>query len=238
MRAIITVGVSHERNFRPYLDRWERTMNEHGRAEIVTAYRKNWPPNSPSHGEVNYAFKLYAILEARRLGATQILWLDCSCHALRSLEPLWKEIETTGYYLIHGEDRLGNWSSDDCLQGFELTRDDAMDIKLLSGTIVGLDMTKGVAQAFLGSWLAYAAPRHFNGTHKSSLKPNQPIPEEEGKRMSDDPRCQGHRADEPYTTISARRLSMKSTPIATSHFYGGYGDDGSGKCLIRSGYDL
>lgn len=239
MNAICTVGVSAIRNFTPYLSRFRRTMRDPGGfAGSLYIWSANFPAESPTHEQVHYAFKWYAMEHARKSGAQIALWLDCSCHAIRPVQPIFDKIERDGYYFIHGADRLGNWSSDHCLSEFGITRDDAMDMWLFSGTCLGIDFRNSLALDFFGLWKRYAVAEHFNGTHHSGLKPYLPLPNTEGARMSADPRCQGHRSDEPYTTMIARKLGMKSTSITADYFYGGYDDDGKGTAAIRSGYDI
>lgn len=232
-RAITTVGVSKQRDFTAYHARFISTMESHGKADDILVWSDSWPKGSPSHTEVHYAFKVHAVEEARAKGHRFVLWLDVSCHALRSLEPLWKRIEEMGWFFLVGWDLLGNWSSDHCLSGWDITRDEAMKIKLFSGTIMGFDFHNPKSLAFLSMWKDFATAEHFNGTHRSGLV--GPPPETEGAKMSSDPRCQGHRCDEPYTTLIAKALSMEPAVLGDL-FCGGF--DKTERCVIASGYDL
>ncbi len=123
-RAIVTVGVSNSRAFGPYHERFARSFAEHGAADGILRWSDAWPAGSPSHGECHYAFKTHAIRHAFKSGYTQILWLDVSCWATRSLEPLWEAIAGDGHFLCgephleedgfvanpeHSMDRLGCW---------------------------------------------------------------------------------------------------------------------------------
>lgn len=252
-RAIVTVGVNPQRKFGPYHERFEKTLGLDGpfsRAHGVRRWDHDWPPGSPAHSELHYGFKIYAIRDALAQGFTSILWLDVSCFAVASLEPLWKEIETEGHWLggepeldhstgfVTNEaaaqtmDRLGCWSSDKALEAFGLSRDDAMRVTLLTGTCIGLDFTHARSRAFFEKLSSFAVPGHYNGTHSSGLlgDPTQPT---EGKMMSTDPRCQGHRSDEVYMTLIARELKMKTSGEI---FTGGNAIRPS--TVIRSGYDL
>ena len=231
-RCIVTVGVNPQRAFGQFHERFDRTMRKFGDADEVIQWREDWPPGSPSHEKVHYGFKVHAIEEARRRGHTLILWLDVSCFAMKPMAPLWDRIKEKGHFFIIGDDRLGNWSSDHCLGYFGVSRDEAMAIKLFSGTIVGLNLANPQAVEFFAQWKAHAVPEHFNGTHRSGLLGY--VPDTEGKLMSSDPRCQGHRADEPYTTLIARRMGL--APSFLGDFFSG-GMDVTENCVLRSGYD-
>lgn len=237
-RAIVTVGVSEsdDRDFRPYLGRFKRTFAEFGQADIAI-WHKTWPPGSPRHGECHYAFKVYAVLEAARRGYTSILWCDSSCSAFAPLTPMWERIERDGHVLIDDANSCGQWSSDHCLTTFEITRDEAMNIRLMCGTCFGFDLTYERSRTFLDRLCSYAVPEHFQGTHVSRLVENtHPRPGTEGAEMSTDSRCWGHRSDEPYMALLARELKMK-TIAADKEFIGGGGTPVECSC-IRCGYDL
>lgn len=252
-RAIVTVGVSQVRDFKPYHERFQRTLDPAAGlscAHDVRRWVEQWPPGSPTHHQVHYAFKVHAIEDARARGFTSILWLDVSCHAVAPLEPLWQVIERDGHFLC-GEpqldpetglvtnppatmDRLGTWSSDHSLGCFGLSRDDAMKVTLLSGTCIGLDLEHPRSLEFLNRLRAFAVPAHFNGTHKSGLKLAREgtEPTERG-RISDDPRVEGHRSDEVYMTLLARELKMTSSG---EYFTGGNAERPT--TVLKSGYDL
>lgn len=232
-RAIVTVGVNPKRGFQPYHDRFQQSMLRHGRADHVFAWSNNWPPGSPQHVEVHYAFKVYAIEHALKCNYQYILWMDVSCHAIQSMEPIWEEIKETGHFLVIGMDRLGDWSSDHSLEHFNIDRNTAMEMPLMSGTIIGLDMKNPRSKLFFDSLKTYAVAEHFNGTHRSGLMGQ--IPETEGARMSSDPRCKGHRSDEVYMTVLADRLGMKCNMVG-GVFCGGFPPNE--KSLVKSGYDL
>jgi len=161
---------------------------------------------------------------------------------------MWAAIEERGWFLAgeppldpetgfvanpeHSMDRLGCWSSDRSLAEFRLSRDDAMKVTLLSGTCIGLDVTRAKSRLFLDRLTGYAQqPGHYNGTHASGLFGPPHLPE--GKQVSSDPRVAGHRSDEVYMTLIARDLKMTSSG---EMFTGGNAEKPS--TIIKSGYNL
>ncbi len=238
-RAIVTVGVSDSRYFGPYLRRFKNTFREFGGADYLKIWHREWPPGSPTHSACHYAFKIYAILDALRKGYTTILWLDSSCNAFAPVTPLWDRIEREGHVLVEDDNALGKWSSDHSLATFGITRDEAMGIKLMCGTCVGLDLTFERSRKFLGRLHSYAKPEHFIGTHVSRMtgQAEHPRPGTEGWQMSNDERVSGHRSDEVYMSLIAHEIGM---PIPHGReFIGGAGPEfETGLSCIRSGYDL
>ena len=65
------------------------------------------PPGCPGHGKVSHSFKPWIMVQARDLGATEILWLDASMVVRASLDPIWKLVENRGYYFeVNAGDNL------------------------------------------------------------------------------------------------------------------------------------
>ncbi len=77
--------------------------------EEVQVWEDELPPGSPSHAECPYGFKIYAIEQAVRMGATSILWLDSSTIVLKPLDDLWKLIELHGVYHHASAKHLGRY---------------------------------------------------------------------------------------------------------------------------------
>lgn len=244
-RAIVTAGIGTSRLFEPYLERLERTFKEFGGADYLKIWRE-WPPGSRTHTEVHYGFKVHAMFEAAAQGCTSILWCDSSCNAFAPLTPVWERLEAEGHLLVEDANALGKWSSDHSLATFGMSRDEAMNIRLMCGTFIGVDLTHERSRTFLERLRSYAVPEHFNGTHVSRLPglPPHSRPGTEGASMSLDERVFGHRSDEVYASLLAADLKMKTHTC--TEFIGGGGftpeelvrlNASQGAC-VKSGYDL
>ena len=207
-----------------------KSLQAIGNTIPVVSWTDEYPPNSPTHQATNYAFKFFALQECRRRGFESVLWLDCSCYFHGPLEPFFDEIEREGHYFLVCADRLGNWTSDNALEYFGMTRDEAMEKLLLCGTIYGFDFTNPRTQAFFDHWGKTLVDGVWGQLYGGSYK-------DEGSyvsRISKDPRCQGHRSDEVCATVVAERLGMKTV---TMGLFGGGIKRGEG-VIVNSGYDL
>jgi hypothetical protein len=96
----------------------------------------------PSHQDTPYAFKFYAIKHAFEQGYSNVLWVDASFWAVKSIEGLFDLIDEKGFVCQGAGFSLGQWSSDECLDSFGITRKNAFRIPLLSGGLLGFNVQK------------------------------------------------------------------------------------------------
>ena len=166
-------------------------------------------PGCPSHAQTPYAFKLYAIQEAKRLGYSVIFYGDASIYAVNSVTPVFKHIAKHGYYLEATEHNLGTWSSDAALAQLGLDRDTAFSIPTLVAGCIGFDFRRNVACQVFDAWMRLAQDGvSFRGSWTNACR-----------EVSADPRVRGHRHDQ--TALSGIAHSMKLTvlPYQTYIYY-------------------
>lgn len=165
---------------------------------------------SPMHKRVPYAFKPYALDWARKEGYDAALWLDASFWAVRPLTAVFKTIVRDGYLMQNDGNRLGNWAHDKCLEKFDVTRDEAMNIRMFSAGCTGLYFDNKTSEDFLDWWLeASGDGESFQGPWVNK-----------NKSISKDPRCKGHRHDMTIGTLIAHKLNMKYQPAWSIFTYG------------------
>lgn len=169
-----------------------------------------FPPASPPHSEVPYAFKAYAIQAAFERGYREVLWVDSSIVPIRPLEPLWKLIEQQGYWfsenLPQGQLNVapwncGQWCADSALQPLGITREEAFQIPHVIGTAFGLNFNHQVARHFFEEFLRLAQERTtFQGPWRN-----------DDLEASKDARVLGHRHDQTVLSVLAHRFRMGLT---------------------------
>lgn len=93
---------------------------------------------APDHKVAPYGFKAYCLEEAIKRGYTHILWCDSPIYATQSLYDVFKYIDKHGYLFFnnigHG---LGKWTSDKCLEHFNISRHDSFNIKMIMACCMG-----------------------------------------------------------------------------------------------------
>lgn len=107
---------------------------------------------SPSHESNPYAFKIYAIEEARRRGFTQILWLDSSIIFVKNAKPIFDWVEEKGYFFEEAGHWVGSWCNDRTLEYFNISREEAMKMPMFSAGFTGLDFSNPIAIEFFNKW--------------------------------------------------------------------------------------
>lgn len=233
-RAVVSVAVREP--YATYGVRLDQTLRQFGCCEYVRVWDR-WPNGGPTHFEHHYAFKFFAMKAAADLGYRRLLWLDSACYAIASLGPIWEVIEEEGQLFLADENALGEWASDRALARYGVTRDEAMGLRFFSGTFLGLNLDSAPAQSFFEEWgeLAKVHGGDFMGSHREympSAMRSVPISYgTAGEIVSEDPRCLGHRSDEVYFALMARKRGMPVHNIPNaSEFFNTLSD----KCVIRT----
>jgi hypothetical protein len=192
-------------------------------------WRDQYPPGSPTHQQVPYAFKIYALLEARRQGYEVVLWLDASIWAIKNIEPVFRHIEERGHLFEVAGQWLGWYVTDAFLAKNGLSRDAAMTIPMFTAGFTGLDLRQPKAIEFLEKW------RGMSQDGVSFLGPWN----NHDCACSQDPRCKGHRHDMSAASLLAHRMGMELQPCPTFLVYSAYltGPPPESVCFYCRGID-
>lgn len=140
---------------------------------------------APLHTIVPYGFKIYCIKKAIDAGYQNVLWVDSSCFAIKNVQPCFDEIEKDGFLFQDSGHWLGNYSSDICLSHHGLTRDEAMEVRMIGNAgFLGLNFGNPKAVEFFERWELSMKAGAFGGKWDNKDKSN-----------SEDERCFGSRHD-------------------------------------------
>lgn len=199
------------------------SLEERGENTTRLFWRDQLPPNCPTHEEAPYAFKPYAFSAAHALGFDQAIWLDASVWAVRTLDDLWARVDEDGWYLEADGHMVGEWINDRALQLLDLTRDQAMEIPLIEGKVIGLDFRNPRADGFLDWWMNLVADGGFAGAWTNDTGSE-----------SADRRCRGHRHDIACASPIVEQLGMRLQPFKRLAFPAD-GDPGDEIVLMAQG---
>jgi hypothetical protein len=219
-RAILNVATDRYVRLQ---DRLVKSLAAVGWDGGLLSWTNELPPGSPPHELAPYGFKLYAISEALSQGHTSVLWLDAPCLASKALAPIFEKIEHDGHCFVSGDERLGNWASDDCLGAFGIPRDLAMGMPLLNGAFIGLDLEHSRTREWYRRILQQCEAGLFKG---AALTEHAPAAvrarnvDKDTDHLSEDPRCWGHRHDEAVGSCLAHALGMDFTPQGSLFGFG------------------
>lgn len=155
----------------------------------------------PSHAEVPYAFKPHALRHAVAKGYDVILWVDSSVWAIKPIEPIFEHIEKHGHLFFYNGN-CATQTSDACMRGFGMCREQLRITPHLMGICMGWDMRRLKCQLFLERWLEKAHDGFsFPGAWTNK---NHEVSQDEG--------VIGHRHDQAVAALLAWQLDMKTIP--------------------------
>jgi hypothetical protein len=209
-RAIISIGVNG--NYASGVSRLSLELDRVDYRGMKMLWRHTLPAGCPPHQQLPYAFKTYAVDQAatiiqanKDVAPAGVIWLDSSVWPGRSLEPVFRELERTGVYLVQESGCMGHWTSDRALKVFGWTREQAMAEPIVAGGIWGVNPSHPSGNAFLkGMCEMMQNPEVVCGPWRKAQG-----------FVSDDERVQGHRHDMPAMTVLAKRLGLKPLPPNT-----------------------
>lgn len=168
------------------------------------------PKGCPQHSTTTngaYAFKIHALQNAIDRGYRYVLWLDTTMIVVKPLDPLWDYISKTGWYVCpQASATLGEYTSDDALAIYGITREQALQIQLPYSGIVGMDM-KGIGKDIFAEWKKLCEAGAFKGHHHAPGRGSEGGGKTVGK-VSDDPRVSGHRHDESALGFVLHKLGL------------------------------
>lgn len=183
-----------------------RKFSEHNPELNVFVFTDYKDIGSPSHGDIPYAFKYYAIQKVRSMGYRVVLWCDSVLKLQKPLDPVIREIYDVGVYLQKDGWLCGTWASDKCLEYFGVSRDEAMNISSIYACFMGFDFANPRTTEFMQRWKAAMDAGAFQGNHSNA-----------NKSESQDSRCRGHRHDQSCAELIAYQMKLPLSTRRASH---------------------
>lgn len=186
-------------------ERLVRSLMYHGFAGEVLTWNNDWP-NGNYDGSCLYDVKAAALEEAIARGFTHIFWADCSMWCVRDPQALFGIIDEKGVYLESNGYNCAQECSDDCLDYFEVTRDEAEKIPMCSSGLLGININNPKGKEFAELWIESAKNRVWHGSRGHD-------------NQSSDSRFLHHRQDQSAASIIAHQLEIELVPLGTHFAY-------------------
>lgn len=139
------------------------TISHHSKIPVVT-YQDLQEIGSPEHSQNPYAFKLYAIEHAQKLGFKKILWLDASVYAVKDCTPVFDWLDEKGIFMEDSGHQVGNWCNEFTLNYFGITKDEALKMRMFAAGYVGFDFTNKISIEFFARWKQSMLDGCFKGS--------------------------------------------------------------------------
>lgn len=182
---------------------------------------------SPLHLENPYAFKVYAFKKALEAGFTNIMYLDSSCFAIRNVQSCFDDIANNGFLFQDAGHYCGNWCNDFTLNYHSVTRDDAMQMKMIGNAgLLGLNFDMGLPKDFFMQWELSMIAGCFKGEWTNS-----------NKNESVDERCMGARHDMSNSSLIIQKMglfNLAKTGDELLQYAGVYDETSSDKIIFKA----
>ena len=94
-RAVVNVGTGDV--YRRGQEALRKSIEKFGNCDFVS-WTDPLPEDWPSHEDIPYAMKAFALREAAK-DHDILIWADSAVVAIRSMEPLWEKIERDGAFV-------------------------------------------------------------------------------------------------------------------------------------------
>ncbi len=150
-KAVI-VSTGHGGWYSKGVSRLENSLVHHGFAGRTMFWKDEYPPNSPSHNDNPYAFKIYEFEAAMAKGATVILHLDASFWCIQNPHKLFDLISDKGVIGFRTGYNMAQTSSDAALEWAGITRDEAEQLPEIASGMVGLRMDNPHGKMVFDLW--------------------------------------------------------------------------------------
>lgn len=186
--------------------------------------------NSPTHEEVPYAFKPYAIKKVRDMGYKRIVWMDAPVYAIKPIDHFLVDIRSRGALFFDNIGySLGDYTSDKCLKLMNIDRNASFSIPMIMACLMGFDFTCEKTCDIFDQYLKLADMDHYGGAwHNNDLS------------VSEDRRVKGHRHDQ---SVMSAILHLNGVYPLTPHktYFAYYGNAGHlphalSVCLFSQGF--
>lgn len=223
------VNVSTGMTYRALQGRLNQKLLEYGNCDIrlwSDPLPKSWTP----HKEVPYRFKKDALCSAN---ADLILWLDSMILPIRSLEPVWEQIERVGYFLPANPGMWNyTWTAESAYPALfpELLLEQARELNRTiphcTSSAFGFNLQTDIGrkafkefcvlaetQAFCGPWANSQGPDRdrYSANHLTGLYTTGPCGPAD---------VRGHRHDQTALSVIAWRLGMSLDTVLYAHHEG------------------
>jgi hypothetical protein len=199
--------------------------------ENYFAFRNYGEFNSPSHNDIPYAFKPYAIQEMRKKGFETIIWMDSAVYAIKQLYEMLYYINLNGFIFF---DNLGytisDYTSDICMNNFDMSREEGFNHPMIMACLMGFNFKNQLSVKLFNEY--YQAVNVY-GNYEGDWNNNT-------NQVSKDNRVKGHRHDQSVMSLILAKHNIKPMhPHSTYFAY--FGNPGhlphaESVCLLSQGF--
>jgi hypothetical protein len=184
----------------------------------------------PSHSEVPYSFKPYAINELKK-NYDIVIWADSCVYSIKSLDKFIDYININGFVFFDNIGyTIGDYTSDECLNNLGMSREESFNHPMIMACLMGFNFKNEKANKLFND---YFNATNIKGCYEGDWN-------NESNQVSQDNRVKGHRHDQSVMSILLAKEKIKPLhPHST--FFAYFGNPGhlphaESVCLLSQGY--
>lgn len=238
-RCIVNVATG------PYV-RGQKRLKEMTNGTPFMAWENCLPPGSPTHRDVPYAFKAFAMKAAAGYGHSLLLWADASVIPNRDLSQVWEKIEREGALIFRNGWTNYEWTAESAyrdlfritgvaaleMDGYsalgELSTEEKIawnrEVPHVVATVFGLNLKHHVGNAIFSEYFSLAeGSRAFCGPWWNSNHPE--YSDRPGAMPCGPCDVRGHRHDQTVLSILAWQTGIELTDPPAFAYRGGESDE-------------
>ena len=190
---IVILSIAIGEKYKSGIIRLEKTLNEINYTGDIKIWYNEYPEDSPSHEDIPYAFKAHAFKWAINNGYDYALWLDAAIYLQNDIVPVLKYLQKNEYLIFNSDSNTGAWSTDQQLEFFGYTREDAFSLPHAMACIIGFKLDHIALKMYMENTNLFIGQWNNNGD------------------ISKDIRVKGSRHDQTVISLIACKLNLTFT---------------------------
>jgi hypothetical protein len=120
--------------------------------------------NSPSHSEIPYAFKPYAIKKVKDLGYDIVLWADSPVYPVKKITAILNKLKTKGVLFVDNVGwSIASYTNDKCLELLQMDKKKADKSKMVMACFMAFDFRTELANKIFSEYYNHAISGAYNG---------------------------------------------------------------------------
>lgn len=178
-------------------------------------WTNEYPPESKTHDQSCYGFKVHAIEYARKQGFKKVVWIDTCAILNQPIEPLFDLIKENGFFVIQDDNKLYRYSGQWFKRQFQLDP----SWHLLGGSIYIFDFNNPVAVKIFIDWKVMESQGIFGSVQVIHSEKNDGI-DNCGHRMDETvlAYCMYTNGVQPFDCTVGRYNQNENSVILKKHF--------------------
>jgi len=120
--------------------------------------------DSPSHSDIPYAFKPYAIKKVKDMGYDIVLWADSPVYPVKKLENIFNILNDKKILLVDNVGwSIASYTNDNCLELLNFSREEAEKTKMVMACFMSFDFTNELTNKLFDEYYYHATTGAYNG---------------------------------------------------------------------------